>query len=114
MFPGRMNPKKMKQMMKQLGMEMEQLEGVKKIIITTGEGDYIFDEAEVVLVTMQGVTTYQITGTPVFEPIRPAISDEDVNLVVKQTGTTQERARAALAETGGDIAEAILRLAAHD
>lgn len=109
-----MNPKKMKQMMKQLGMEMEQLEGVKKIVITTGEGEYVFDEAEVVLVTMQGVTTYQITGTPVFKPGKTAISDEDVNLVVEQTGTTQERARATLAETGGDIAEAIMRLATHD
>ncbi|MFA6673427.1 MAG: NAC domain-containing protein, partial [Methanoculleus sp.] len=29
MFPGKINPKKMKQMMKQMGMEMEEIEGVE-------------------------------------------------------------------------------------
>lgn len=109
-----MNPKKMKQMMKQLGMEMEQIDGVKRITISTAAGDYIFDEAEVVAVTMQGVTTYQITGAPVFRPAAPPIAEEDVRLVMEQTGASEDRVRAVLAQTGGDIAEAILRLSPHD
>jgi nascent polypeptide-associated complex subunit alpha len=111
MFPGKMNPKKMKQMMKQMGMEMEELEGVEKIVIYTASGNYVFDNAGVVATKMQGVTTYQINGDARFEEAAPEIPDEDVALVASQTGATEEAARAALTETKGDIAEAILKLA---
>ncbi|HZD43392.1 MAG TPA: nascent polypeptide-associated complex protein [Methanomicrobiales archaeon] len=115
MFPGRVNPKKMKQMMKQMGMEMESLEGVQKIVIYTEKGNYIFDSPDVVAMTMQGVTTYQVSGEPPqFEPAEVEIPDEDVNLVKLQTGATEEDVKATLRETKGDIAEAILRLSQHD
>ena len=111
MFPGKVNPKKMKQMMKQMGMEMEELEGVEKVVIYTPAGNYVFDDAQVVATTMQGVTTYQLTGEARFEEAVPEILDDDVALVASQAGATEEAARAALVETRGDIAEAILKLA---
>ena len=111
MFPGKINPKKMKQMMKQMGMEMEEIEGVEKVVIYTPAGNYVFDEAQVVATTMQGVTSYQLTGDARFEEAVPDIPDDDVALVASQTGATEEAARAALVETRGDIAEAILKLA---
>jgi nascent polypeptide-associated complex subunit alpha len=110
MFPGKVNPRKMKQMMDKLGMEMQSLEGVERIVITTAKGEYVFDAAEVVAMTMQGVTTYQITGEPRFQAKAPAISDEDVRLVMEQTKAPEDKVRKVLAETRGDIAEAILRL----
>ncbi|TAJ43658.1 nascent polypeptide-associated complex protein [Methanofollis fontis] len=111
MFPGgKINPKKMKQMMKQLGMEMETLEDVRRIVIETGAGDYVFDQAEVVATIMQGVTTYQITGDARFEPAELEIPEDDVKLVMEQTGAGADAAREALKAAGGDIAEAILRL----
>jgi nascent polypeptide-associated complex subunit alpha len=110
MFPGRMNPRKMKQMMNKLGMEMTPLEGVDRIVISTAKGDYIFDAAEVVAMTMQGVKTFQITGEPRFEAKAPAVSEEDVRLVMEQTKAPEEKVRKTLAEMKGDIAEAILRL----
>jgi len=111
MFPGKVNPKKMKQMMKQMGMEMEEIEGVEKVVIYTPAGNYVFDDAQVVATTMQGVTTYQLTGEARFEEAVPEILDDDVALVASQAGATEEAARAALVETRGDIAEAILKLA---
>jgi len=108
-----MNPRKMKQMMNKLGMEMEPLEGVERIVISTAKGNYIFDGAEVVAMTMQGVKTFQITGEPRFEPKAPPIPDEDVKLVIEQTKAPEEKVRRILAETRGDIAEAILRLQGH-
>ena len=111
MFPGKINPKKMKQMMKQMGMEMEEIEGVEKVVIYTPAGNYVFDDAQVVATTMQGTTSYQITGDARFEEAVPEIPDDDVALVASQTGATEEAARAALVETRGDIAEAILKLA---
>jgi len=109
-FPGKVNPKKMKQMMKQLGMEMQPIEDVRRIEITTVTGKYVFDQADVVAMTMQGVTTYQITGEPRFEEAAPAVPDGDVQLVMEQTKASEEMVRKTLAETRGDIAEAILRL----
>jgi nascent polypeptide-associated complex subunit alpha len=110
MFPGKINPRKMKQMMDKLGMEMEPLEGVERIVISTSKGNYVFDSAEVVAMTMQGVRTFQITGEPRFEAKAPAVPEEDVRLVMEQTKAPEEKVRRALAETKGDIAEAILRL----
>jgi len=110
MYPGKINPRKMKQMMDKMGMSMEPLEGVERVVISTAEGTYAFDAAEVVVMTMQGVKTYQITGEPRFEPKAPPISEDDVKLVMEQTKAPEEKVRKALAETKGDIAEAILRL----
>jgi nascent polypeptide-associated complex subunit alpha len=110
MFPGKVNPRKMKQMMDKMGMSMAPLEGVERIVITTAKGEFVFDAAEVVAMTMQGVTTYQITGEPRFVARAPAISEEDVRLVMEQAKAPEEKARKVLAETRGDIAEAILRL----
>lgn len=104
----------MKQMMKQLGMSMDQIEDVQKIIIFTPKGNYVFDQAEVTAMTMQGVTTFQIAGQPRFEEAAPVIPEDDVSLVMAQTGTGREKALEALVSTKGDIAEAILRLSGHD
>jgi len=112
MFPGRINPRKMKQMMDKMGMAMEPLEGVERVVISTAKGDYVFDAAEVVAMTMQGVRSFQITGEPRFEAKTLAISEEDVRLVMDQTKAPEEKVRRTLAETKGDIAEAILRLQA--
>jgi nascent polypeptide-associated complex subunit alpha len=111
MMPGNINPKKMKQMMKQLGMQVEQIEDVLRIVIETPKGTYIFDAAEVTAMTMQGVTTYQIAGQPRFEESAPTIPEDDVRLVADQAGVSLEAARDALTVCRGDIAEAILKVA---
>jgi len=110
MMPGNINPRKMKQMMKQLGMQVEPIEDVRRIVISTGKGDYIFESAEVAVMTMQGITTYQITGSPRFDPAAPEIPDEDVKMVAEQANVSPEAAREALVRTGGDIAAAIVQL----
>ena len=97
--------------MKKLGMNVEQIEDVQSIVIKTPSGNYIFDAAEVQAMTMQGVTTYQITGTPRFEEAAPEIPNEDVTMVASQANVSEEKAREALVATKGDIAEAIMKLA---
>lgn len=109
-MPGNINPKKMKQMMKQIGMQMEPIEDVQKLIIYTKKGNYIFDSAEVTAMTMQGITTYQVAGQVRFEPAVPEIPDDDVKLVSEQAGVSREAAREALVSCNGDIAEAILKV----
>ena len=100
----------MKQMMKQIGMQMEPIEDVQKLVIYTKKGNYIFDSAEVTAMTMQGITTYQVAGQVQFEPAVPDIPDDDVKLVSEQAGVSREAAREALVSCNGDIAEAILKV----
>lgn len=110
MMPGNINPKKMKQMMKQIGMQMEPIEDVQKLVIYTAKGNYIFDSAEVTAMTMQGVTTYQVAGQARFETAAPEIPEDDVKLVAEQAGVSLDSAREALKSCKGDIAEAILKV----
>ena len=114
MLPGNVNPRQMKAMMKKLGMNVEPIENVNEIVIKTAKGNYIFDAAEVTAMTMQGVTTYQIVGTPRFEEPALEIPADDIAMVASQAGVPEAAAKAALIATKGDIAEAILRLANHD
>ncbi|OPX65537.1 MAG: Nascent polypeptide-associated complex protein [Methanoregula sp. PtaU1.Bin006] len=97
--------------MKKLGMSVEQIEDVQSIVIKTPKGDYVFDNAEVQAMTMQGVTTFQIQGEPRFVEAAPAIPKEDVTMVASQANVSEEKAREALVATKGDIAEAIMKLA---
>ena len=113
MIPG-MNPRKMKQMMKQLGMDVRPVDDVQEIVITTPSGRYVFDQAEVAIMKMQGVTTWQITGDPRFEAATALIPDDDVALVAEQAGVSVEAARTALDESKGDIADAIMKLSGND
>jgi nascent polypeptide-associated complex subunit alpha len=102
----------MKAMMKKLGMNVEPIEDVQSIVIKTPKGNWIFDAGtEVAAMTMQGQTTYQITGSPRFEPAAVEIPDEDVTMVASQANVSAEKARAALVACKGDIAEAIMKLA---
>jgi nascent polypeptide-associated complex subunit alpha len=112
---GRMNPRQVKQAMKRLGIKSEDIDGVEEVIIRTKTKEYIIKDAAVTLMEMQGQKTFQVLGEPEIRP-RAAekeeakIPEEDVQLVMGQTGCTQEEAIKALKETGGQPAEAILKL----
>ena len=110
MMPGRINPRQMNQMMKRLGIQVKEIENVKKVIIQTDTKEYIFDEADVTMMDAQGQKTYQITGKPRIVIKKEEIPKEDIDLVVEQTGKSAEEAKKALKETNGDIAEAIMKL----
>ncbi|MDR3102619.1 MAG: nascent polypeptide-associated complex protein [Methanocalculaceae archaeon] len=111
MMPG-INPKQMKAAMKKMGMKMEEIEDIQKVVVYTSSGNYVFEPAEVVGITMQGQTSYQLSGTPRFEPTKAEIPESDVALVASQTSVSPKTARAALEEYNGDIVEAILKLTA--
>lgn len=111
MMPG-INPKQMKAAMRKMGMTMDEIENVEKVVVYTSSGNYVFENAQVVGVTMQGQTSYQLTGNMHFEEPALEIPDSDVELVASQTSVSFEAAKDALVECKGDIAEAILKLTA--
>ena len=114
MIPG-MNKKQMKQMerqMKKMGMKMEELEGVREVIIRFDEKELVIDNPNVSLMNVMGQETYQIEGKAreVELEYEVEIPDEDIEMVANSAGVSEEEARAALEECKGDLAEAIMKL----
>lgn len=107
MFP--INPKQMKKMMKQMGIEMEEIEA-KEVVIKTSTEEIVFKNPVVTKIAAKGVETFQIMGSYEIIKLAPTISDEDVKLVMEQAKVDEETARKVLIEANGDIAEAIMRL----
>jgi nascent polypeptide-associated complex subunit alpha len=105
-----MNPKQMNQMMRKLGINVKEIQNVKKVIIQTDTKEYVFDDAEVTIMNAQGQQTYQITGQVKIKDVEKEIPKEDLDLIIQQTGKSAEEAKKALEETNGDIAEAIMKL----
>mgnify|MGYP001042415555 CR=1 FL=1 len=113
MIPGMgrgMNPKKLQQMMKQMGIDISEVGGVKEVIIRTSEKEIVFKDAQVTVMEAKGVKTYQIVGTPEEKAIGITVPEADIKLVMEQTSASEESAKAALLEAKGDLAEAILKL----
>ncbi|MFA9425366.1 nascent polypeptide-associated complex protein [Natronorubrum sp. A-ect3] len=118
---GGLNPRKMEQMMKQMGIDVEDIEA-EEVIIRTDEYDLVFDNAEVTKMDARGQETYQVIGSPEQvesgtagaiadadsdDDTSSAIPDEDVELVVARTGVSEDEAREALEENDGDLAAAV-------
>ena len=105
-----MNPRQMKKLMRQMGIRMEELDGVREVIIRLENREIILRDPVVTVITAQGEKSYQIV--PGSEEVRPVvnISEEDIRLVMEQAGVDYDTARKALIEARGDLAEAILKL----
>lgn len=97
-------------MMKQMGIDINEVENVEEVIIRTSDKDIIFKDAEVTIMDAKGTKTYQVVGTPQEVTRELEIPEDDVKLVVEQTSSSVEDARNALKESNGDIAAAILKL----
>lgn len=110
MMPGRINPRQLNQMMKRMGINVKNIDNVKKVTIQTDTKEYIFEDAEVSIMEAQGQKTWQIIGEPIVKNLQEQTQDNDIKLIMEQTGKSADEARKALKETNGDIAEAILKL----
>jgi len=117
------NPRQVKQAMRKLGIETEDIEDVQDVVIRTKSKQYLITDASVTIMTAQGQKTYQITGeteilplsqTPtaarVAIPASTQVPEEDIKLVMSQTGSSREKAIEALRATDGQPAEAIIKL----
>lgn len=110
MIPG-LNPRKMQQMMKQLGIQQEDIPA-NEVIIRTAEKEIVITSPSVAKVNMMGQETFQISGD-INErsfSITPDISEDDIQTVVEQTGVDKEAAKKAIEKHQGDLAEAIMDL----
>jgi nascent polypeptide-associated complex subunit alpha len=120
---GGLDPSKMKQMMEQMGIDIEEIDA-EEVVIRTDEKDLVFTDADVQRMDAQGQQTYQVVGSPESRQPTPiddaeesdeannedAIPQGDIDLVAQRTGASADLAREALETTDGDLAAAVERL----
>jgi len=124
---GRNNPRQVEMMMRRLGMTSEPVPGVEEVILRTKTQEHVFRAPEVTVLTVQGVRTYQVVGSPEIRPrgagsartessasppseVPSGPPEEDIRLVMEQANVSHEEAVEALLAAHGAPAEAILAI----
>jgi|SRR3989338_4108432 len=110
MIPG-MNPRKMQQMMRKMGISQQEIDATE-VIIKTHEKEIVISNPQVSKVNMMGQETFQIIGNIEERPLDdgPEISEEDIRMVIEQTGVSEKEAKESIERNNGDLAAAIMEL----
>ena len=119
---GGMSPKKMKGMLKNMGIDIDELENVSEVVIRMPDKEIVIANPSVAIMDAHGTRSYQISGDASERPVSSAgletaeedrmeIPDSDVQIVAATAGANLPEARAALLEAKGDLAAAIMKLA---
>jgi len=124
---GGLDSRKMQQMMKQMGIDIDELDA-EEVIIRTADEELVFNNADVQRMDAKGQETYNVVGSPETrdrtdtadasgtasagseESDDGGIPQDDIDLVAQRTGASPEQARDALEATDGDLAAAVERL----
>lgn len=106
-IPAGINPKQVEMLMRQFGIKTEQI-NAKKVIFELEGKRLVIENPQVNSIIAQGQKMYQVVGEAKEESA--GISEEDVKLVMEQSGAGKAKAEKALKEAQGNIAEAILKL----
>jgi len=122
-----MNPRKMQQMMEQMGIDVDELDATEVVISLEDGSELVFSDPDVTKMDARGQETYQILGDPseregaagAVESGDDESADDggdegipqgDVDIVVQRAGVPEDEAREALEAADGDLATAIERL----
>ena len=103
------DPKKMQQMMKQLGMKQEAVDA-KRVVIEQDGRNIIIDNPSVSKIQMQGQETWQIVGEAREEANEAETTENDIRTVMEKKGKGRKEAENALKKADGDFAQAIIEL----
>ncbi len=107
----KMDNRNARRMMDRLGINMKEIPNVQEVVIRTSDKEIHVTNASVSEVNAQGNRMFQVAGdVEEVEVEKKAFSEEDILLVQQQTGVSKERAAAALEESDGEVARAILKL----
>lgn len=119
----RMDSRRARRMMKQMGMNMNELGDIKRVILQGDKRQIIIEGPQVTSINVQGTKMYQIAGgqetegkpstaTAAAEPEEAPleIPEEDILLVAQQANVSIDIAKRALEDSEGDLAQAIIKL----
>ena len=126
-----MDSRRARRMMKQMGMNMNELGDIKRVIFQGDNKEIVIEGPQVTSINVQGTKMYQVAGgketerkpqlgqateaapvedEPLVEEEPLVIPEEDILLVAQQANVSVEKARAALENNDGDLARAIIKL----
>ena len=107
----KMDNRNARRMMDRMGINLKEIPDVLEVIIKTPDREMHITNPSVSEVNAQGQRVFQVMGeVEEVDVERKTFSDEDILLVQQQTGASKERVVAALEETDGEVARAILKL----
>ena len=120
----RMDSRRARRMMKQMGMNMDELGDIKRVILQSDNKEIVIEGPQVTSINVQGTKMYQVAGgreterkiqaagavEVVLEEESLVLPEEDILLVAQQANVSIEKARAALENSDGDLAQAIIKL----
>ena len=109
----RANSRRARRMMKNMGLNMDEMPDIERVILQGPKREIIIEDAKVTSLNVQGQKMFQIAGGKLTEntvETKLEIPEGDILLVSQQTGVSLDRARVALEESEGDLARAILMI----
>ena len=116
----RMDSRRARRMMKQMGMNMNELGDIKRVILQGDKREIIIEGPQVTSINVQGTKMYQIAGgretegkpniAPQDNKTSIEIPEEDILLVAQQANVSIDVAKKALENSDGDLAQAIIKL----
>ena len=104
--------REMRRMLDKMGLDMKTMDNVEEVIIKTETKELYLIKPQVIEMKGKDSTIFQVIASDIEEKQRevPAFKEEDVILVMQQANVSKEKAIAALTDTKGDLAQAILNL----
>jgi alpha-NAC-related protein len=103
---GKMDPKKVQEIMKKMNMKVKELPA-EEVIIKCSDKNIIISKPEVMIADMMGKEVYQISGV-VSEA--ESIKEADIKLIMDRTGKDRETVVQKLEELNNDLAKTIMEL----
>mgnify|MGYP006268179373 CR=1 FL=1 len=102
--------KDMAKMMKQMGVDMDELDA-EKVEVDLGDKKLVFKNPSISKIDAQGNEIFQLQGKYSEEEksSEPEVEEEDIDLVVEKTGASREEAEEALKDSD-EVADAIMSL----
>ena len=107
----KMDNRQARRAMERMGINMKEVPGVQEVIIRTSDKEMHIKDASVSEVNAQGNRIFQVIGeVEEVEVEKEAFDEEDILLVQQQANVSRDKAMAALEESDGEVARAILKL----
>ena len=106
-----MNPRKMQQMMRKMGIAQVEIDATE-VIIKCPDKEIVISNPQVSKVNAMGQETFQIVGDIEERSLdtTPEINEEDIKTVMEQANVSEEIAKSKLEENKGDLAKTIIDL----
>ena len=107
--------RQMRRMMDKMGLDMEEIPNVQEVIIRTDKKEILIAKPSVTEMKSKENSIFQVIAESFEEKELevPIFSEDDIMLVCQQANCNEEQAKDALAESKGDIAQAILKLTSN-